>query len=68
MLIQQHNCATNEITYRDLTPEEIAQRETDEAARLAAEAEAKAAEQQKFNDAVAQAVAAALAALQAPQE
>jgi L-lactate utilization protein LutC len=38
------------------------------AAEAEAKAEAEAAEQQKFNDAVAQAVAAALATLQTPQE
>jgi hypothetical protein len=46
------------------TEEELAKLQADEEAK----AEAEAAEQQKFNDAVAQAVAAALAALQAPQE
>jgi cobalamin biosynthesis protein CobT len=64
MFIQQHDCATGEITYRELTPEEIAQREADHIAEMEAKAAAEAAEQQKFNDAVAQAVAAALAALQ----
>ena len=71
MLIQEHNCATGKITVRELTVEEIAQREAEETTRnerIAAEAEAKAAEeaakQQAFNDAVAAAVAAALAAQQ----
>ena len=53
------------IIERDMTAEEIAFKES-ETARVAAEAEALAAEeaakQQAFNDAVAQAVAAALAA------
>jgi len=69
MFIQEHNCETNEIIVRELTSEEIAQREIDQVARearIAAEAEAKAAEeaakQQAFNDAVAAAVAAVLAA------
>ena len=54
---------------REMTNEEFAQYETDraaEAARIVAEAEAltaeEAAKQQAFNDAVAQAVAAVLAA------
>jgi len=69
MFIQEHNCETNEIIVRELTSEEIAQREIDQVARearIAAEAEALAAEeaakQQAFNDAVAAAVAAVLAA------
>jgi hypothetical protein len=60
---------------RDMTNEELVQYQESRAADLAsiaaeeeAKAAAEAAEQQKFNDAVAQAVAAALAALQTPQE
>ena len=72
-MIRIHDTSTNIITDREMTDEEFAQYETDQAARearIAAEAEAKAAEetakQQAFNDAVAAAVAAALAAQQTP--
>jgi hypothetical protein len=41
MFIQEHNCETGEITYRELTAAEIKQRE-DEAAKAQAEREAKA--------------------------
>ncbi len=74
-MVKIYNVSTKEEVEREMTDEEFAQFEADQAeyaARIAAEAEAKAAaeaaEQQKFNDAVAQAVAAALAALQVPQE
>ena len=77
-IVRIHDIATNTITDREMTAEEFAQYETDQAAevaRIAAEAEAKiaaeeakaaeeAAKQQAFNDAVAAAVAAALAAQQ----
>lgn len=70
-IIRIHDLSTNIITDREMTDEEFAQFEIDqaaEAARKSAEAEAKAAEeaakQQAFNDAVAAAVAAALAAQQ----
>lgn len=72
-MIRIHNIETNEVIDREMTDEEFAQYEADQAeqaARVVAEAEAKAAaeaaEQQKFNDAVAVAVAAVLAAQQAP--
>ena len=45
MKIQEHNCATGEITLRDLTPEEIAQREAEEQTRLAAVEAHKSARQ-----------------------
>ena len=70
-IIRIHDISTNTITDREMTDEEFAQHETDqaaEAARIVAEAEAKATEeaakQQAFNDAVAAAVAVALAAQQ----
>ena len=70
-IIRIHDISTDTITDREMTDEEFAQYETDQAAneaRVAAEAEAKAAEeaakQQAFNDAVAAAVAVALAAQQ----
>jgi len=70
-MIRTHDVSTDIIIDREMTDEEFAQYETDqaaEAARVVAEAEAKAAEeaakQQAFNDAVAAAVAAALAAQQ----
>lgn len=68
-IIRIHDLATDEVIDREMTDEEFAQYEADQAAevvRIAAEAEALAAEeaakQQAFNDAVAQAVAAILAA------
>jgi len=70
-MIRIHDISTDTIIDREMTDEEFAQFEANqavEAARIAAEAEAKAAEeaakQQAFNDAVAVAVAAALAAQQ----
>ena len=79
-MIRIHDISTDTITDREMTDEEFAQYEADQAARearVAAEAEAKVAEesakvaeeaakQQAFNDAVAAAVAAALAAQQTP--
>jgi hypothetical protein len=72
-MIRIHNTKTNEVIDREMTDEEFAQYEVDQAtetARVIAEAEAKAVEeavkQQAFNDAVAAAVAAALAAQQTP--
>jgi IMP cyclohydrolase len=72
-IIRIHDISTDTITDREMTDEEFAQYEADQAtqaARIIAEAEAKAAEeaakQQAFNDAVAAAVAAALAAQQEP--
>ena len=74
-IIRIHDISTDTVIDREMTDEEFAQHEADQAeivARKLAEAEAKAAEeaakQQAFNDAVAAAVAAALAAQQAPQE
>jgi len=67
--VRIHNAETNEVIDREMTDEEFAQYQVDQeaqAARIAAEAEAKAAEEKKFNDAVAAAVAAALAAQQEP--
>ena len=72
-MIRIHDLSTDTITDREMTDEEFAQYEADQAVietRIVAEAEAKAAEeaakQQAFNDAVAAAVAAALAAQQTP--
>jgi len=42
MFIQEHNCETGEITLRDLTPEELAQREKDATDFVAQKAEAEA--------------------------
>ena len=42
MFIQEHNCETGEITKRDLTAKEIAQREKDIADFVAQKAEAEA--------------------------
>jgi hypothetical protein len=74
-IIRIHNTATDEVIDREMTDDEFAQYEADQAAevaRVAAALEAKAAEeaakQQAFNDAVSAAVAAALAAQQTPQE
>jgi len=49
MKIQEHNCATGQITLRDLTPEEITQRESENNQRIAAEAERKSARQAILN-------------------
>jgi hypothetical protein len=72
-IIRIHDISTDTVIDREMTDEEFAQYEADQAeaeARKVAEAEAKAAEeaakQQAFNDAVAAAVAAALAAQQEP--
>ena len=72
-MIRIHNISTDTITDREMTDEEFAQLEADqaaEAARVIAKTEALAAEeaakQQAFNDAVTAAVAAALAAQQTP--
>jgi hypothetical protein len=72
-MVRIHDISTDTIIDREMTDEEFAQYEADqaaEAARVVAEAEAKAAEeaakQQAFNDAVAAAVAAVLAAQQTP--
>jgi hypothetical protein len=69
----EHNVETGEIKQIELSPEEIAELEIQYAeakaksdAEETALAEAKAAEEKKFNDAVAAAVAAALAAQQTP--
>lgn len=71
--VRIHDISTNIVIDREMTDEEFAQYEADQAtrtARIVAEAEAKAAEeaakQQAFNDAVAAAVAAVLAAQQTP--
>ena len=51
MFIQEHNCETGEITLRELTAKEIAEREkigAQELAEKAAAAEAKAAAQAKL--------------------
>ena len=42
MFIQEHNCETGEITLRDLTAEELEQREKDAADFVAQKAEAEA--------------------------
>jgi len=42
MFIQEHNCETNEIIVRELTAEEIAQYEADQAAEVVRQAEAEA--------------------------
>jgi hypothetical protein len=47
MFIQEHNCETGEITLRNLTAEEIAQREKDIADFVAQKAEAQAKAQAK---------------------
>jgi membrane protein involved in colicin uptake len=72
-MIRIHDTSTNTVIDREMTDEEFAQYEADQAAaeaRKVAEAEAKAAEeaakQQAFNDAVASAVAEILAAQQTP--
>ena len=73
MQIGIYNHLTGEDIVRDMTDEEIAQYETDQAAHeatkvaaLEAKAAEEAAKQQAFNNAVAAAVAAALAAQQTP--
>jgi len=70
-MVRIHDISTDTITDREMTDEEFAQYEADQAAeavRIAAEVEAKAVEeatkQQAFNDAVAAAVATTLAAQQ----
>jgi len=76
-MIRIHDISTDTITDREMTDEEFAQYEANQAAETArkvaiVEAEAaavvaaEAAKQQAFNDAVAAAVAAALAAQQTP--
>jgi len=42
MFIQEHNCETNEVIVRELTAEEISQREADQAAQAAKQTEAEA--------------------------
>jgi len=59
----------NEYIDREMNDAEFAQHQVDQAveeARIKAEAETKAAEEKKFNDAVAAAVAVVLAAQQTP--